>query len=222
MTMYQTWENLFFYHFKAEPKAIKDLLPKEIVLDLFEGKAYVGIVGFKMSSIYFSPCSFLKHPGFFELNLRTYVLLEDGTPAVYFFTLDTNSFLSSFIANVFFKLPYAYRNIEYEMEREKGAFRAYDKENNDYFSFETSKKFIADKKSFFLLERYHFITEKKGQFYKGSLSHSPYQVVYLKNPVYETTLFKRFFEKNTSVSIDPSSCYFSKGFKVKVLNFKKL
>ena len=222
MTMYQQWDNLFFYHFKVEPKIIKNILPKDISLDLFEGKAYLAIVGFEMSSIYFSPCSFLKHPGFFELNLRTYVLLEDGTPAVYFFTLDSNSFLSSFIANLFFKLPYTHRYIQYKIKSEKGDFRAHDKVNKDNFSFQISEIFIADKKSFFLLERYHFITEKKGQFYKGALSHAPYQVFYIQNPLYETSLFKRFLPKNTNVSLDPLSCYFSKGFQVKVLSFKKI
>ena len=141
MTMYQQWDNLFFYHFKVEPKIIKNILPKDISLDLFEGKAYLGIVGFEMSSIYFSPFSFLKHPGFFELNLRTYVLLEDGTPAVYFFTLDSNSFLSSFIANLFFKLPYTHRYIQYKIKSEKGDFRAHDKVNKDNFSFQISKTF---------------------------------------------------------------------------------
>lgn len=45
---------------------------------------------------------------FLELNLRTYVHTADGTPGVWFYSLDCNSPLAVLFARTFFSLPYVH------------------------------------------------------------------------------------------------------------------
>ena len=48
---WQTWRDLVFVHWEVDPAALERLLPPELEPDLFEGKAYVALVPFRMTGI---------------------------------------------------------------------------------------------------------------------------------------------------------------------------
>ena len=102
--MEQDWNHVLFLHWQIEPALISAHVP--FPLDLFEGKAVISIVPFRMDRIRFPflPVVPLLSQ-LWELNLRTYVNVS-GVRGVYFFTLDTDSALACLIANQFFHLPY--------------------------------------------------------------------------------------------------------------------
>ena len=105
--MYQRWDDLLFLHWNYDPSAIQNTLPRGLTVDTFEGKAYVGIVPFFMRDV--RPSLFPRLPGisdFLELNVRTYVFDEHGTPGVWFYSLDANQWLAVRAARRFFLLPY--------------------------------------------------------------------------------------------------------------------
>jgi uncharacterized protein YqjF (DUF2071 family) len=108
--MQQDWNHVLFLHWQLDAECIKHLVPFE--LDLFEGKAVISIVPFQMSRIRFPGLPVVPFiSSLWELNLRTYVKVN-GVAGVYFFTLDTDSALGSYIANRFFHLPYRVAKIK--------------------------------------------------------------------------------------------------------------
>lgn len=104
--MRMTWDDLLFMHWAVSSSTIETLLPAGLVVDTFEGRAYIAVVPFMMRDVRarFTP----GVPGavnFAELNVRTYVTCR-GTPGVWFFSLDATSKLAVRAARAAFKLPY--------------------------------------------------------------------------------------------------------------------
>jgi len=72
------WEDLVMANYAVPPEILLPYLPKGVELDLFEGKAYVSLVGFmfKKTSLFGVPIPFMGT--FEEINLRFYVKRKDG------------------------------------------------------------------------------------------------------------------------------------------------
>ena len=110
--MTQTWHNLLFAHWALSPEVLRPLVPPCFPLDTFEGQAWVGVVPFRMSNIHFRhvpPIPFTHR--FPELNLRTYVTVDDK-PGVYFFSLDAANLIAVWTARWWFNLPYYQAKME--------------------------------------------------------------------------------------------------------------
>src|SRR5450631_1211350 len=104
--MAQSWHDLLFAHWPVEPESLKELVPPQLPLDIFDGRAWVGVIPFRMSGIRargLPPLPGLSR--FPELNVRTYVTL-DGKPGVYFFSLDAANLPAVLTARKFYSLPY--------------------------------------------------------------------------------------------------------------------
>src|SRR5438270_283963 len=100
------WRDLLFAHWPVDAAALRRLLPAGLELDLFDGRAFVGAVPFRMEGV--SPRLVPNVPGlhkFPELNLRTYVK-AGGKAGVWFFSLDAGQKLAVRAARYFFHLPY--------------------------------------------------------------------------------------------------------------------
>lgn len=94
-------------HWEVPVELLRTLLPEPLSVDLFEGRAYVGLVPFTMRDVrpWWSP----SVPGissFHELNLRTYVHRGDAEPGVWFFSLDAANTLAVILARTGWSLPY--------------------------------------------------------------------------------------------------------------------
>ncbi|MBM3978090.1 MAG: DUF2071 domain-containing protein [Planctomycetes bacterium] len=128
--MQQVWHDLLFAHWPVDAQALGALLPAELELDLWQGRAWLGIVPFRMSGVRLRGLP--PVPGvnaFPELNVRTYVRPRargDARPGVWFLSLDADSALAVAAARVWFRLPYfrarmrcspAGEAIEYDSER---------------------------------------------------------------------------------------------------------
>jgi uncharacterized protein len=100
------WLELCFMHWEVAPQALAALLPAGIEIDTFGGRAYLGVVPFRMEGI--RPRGTPSVPGlsaFPELNVRTYVTVN-GVPGVWFFSLDAAQKIGVRLARSFFHLPY--------------------------------------------------------------------------------------------------------------------
>src|SRR3954471_4504773 len=51
VVMYQRWRTLLFLHWEVDPAALRPLIPAGLDLDLFDGRAYVGLVPFTMLGV---------------------------------------------------------------------------------------------------------------------------------------------------------------------------
>jgi uncharacterized protein len=104
--MYMGWKDLLFLHWEVPASSVERHLPKGVELDLFDGKAWIGIVPFEMVNVH--PRGLPGLPAvrdFAELNVRTYVK-RGGRPGLWFFSLDAASRLAVRGARWGFGLPY--------------------------------------------------------------------------------------------------------------------
>lgn len=116
--MRQKWRDLLFLHWAVSPEAIRPLVPSQLDLDLFEGRAYIGLVPFTMKGVrpvYLPPVWGLSN--FHETNLRTYVRRGDRDPGVWFFNLEAANSAAVRIARALFHLPYHRARMFLERER---------------------------------------------------------------------------------------------------------
>lgn len=100
------WDDLLFAHWPVEPEALRHLVPGGLQLDLFEGRAWISVVPFRMSHV--RPRYLPRLPGlhaFCEINVRTYVARK-GVPGVWFFSLDASNPVAVRGARRFMHLPY--------------------------------------------------------------------------------------------------------------------
>jgi uncharacterized protein YqjF (DUF2071 family) len=104
--MHQRWTNLLFAHWPVRPEALRPLLPPSLVIDTFDGDAWVGVIPFHMGNV--RPRGVPPLPGlsaFLELNVRTYVRYREHT-GVWFFGLDASNPLAVRAARAAADLPY--------------------------------------------------------------------------------------------------------------------
>ncbi len=121
--MHQAWRDLLFAHWPLEPDYLQKFMPPGLKLDLYDGKAWLAVVPFRMSNVrprWVPPMPWIS--AFPELNVRTYVEL-DGRPGVFFFGLEATNPLAVWLARKWFHLPYfnADISLEYSPPGEFGA-----------------------------------------------------------------------------------------------------
>ena len=105
--MLQRWEQVTFVHWPYDPSVVQSRLPDDLVVDTFDGRAWVGLVAFYMRNIrlpYLAPVPYLGT--FPETNVRTYVRGPDGLPGVWFDSLDVTRLLPVLVARGTYRLPY--------------------------------------------------------------------------------------------------------------------
>ncbi|AUX41413.1 hypothetical protein SOCE26_028250 [Sorangium cellulosum] len=112
---FQRWRELLFLHWETPLPALRAVVPAELELDTFEGRAYVGVVAFTMRDV--SPWWSPSVPGisnFHELNVRTYVHAGGRDPGVWFFSLDAAKALAVLVARAGWHLPYHHASMDME------------------------------------------------------------------------------------------------------------
>ena len=186
--MRQRWHSLLFAHWPLPVAEIANRLPKGLMVDSFDGNAWLGVVPFTMDRIQFRGLGTV--PGanrFAELNLRTYVRdSRTGTPGVYFFSLDAANPLAVMAARSWFHLPYYWARmsattndsgtVEYASERrmvqQPVRFRA---RYRGLGPTHRMKRSVAGSMEYFLTERYCLYTaDKRGRLLQGNIHHAPW------------------------------------------------
>lgn len=178
--MTQTWHDLLFAHWSVDPQVLASKIPSSVELDLFGRRAWIAVVPFRMTNV--APRGVPSLPwvsAFPELNVRTYVRVEDK-PGVYFFSLDAGNPLGVVVARTMFHLPYYSASMSVE---EDGAIVRYKSERKN----EALAKLIATYNpngpvfqarrgslEYFLTERYCLYTVDDDRTYRLEIHHPPW------------------------------------------------
>jgi len=104
--MNHDWERLSFVHRKVDAGALQRRLPAGLTLDLHGGDAWVGLVLFELRVAPTMIGAVPRAGVFGEVNVRTYVLGPDGTPGIWFLSLDAPSLSAVVVARRWYGLPY--------------------------------------------------------------------------------------------------------------------
>jgi uncharacterized protein len=245
--MFQRWNDLLFAHWALEPERVRPLVPPELELDLFDGRAWVGIIPFWMSNVHLRGLPPLPGSGTFpEMNLRTYVRLPlerrgesrehaapgrsatgpMSKPGVYFFSLDAASLQAVFAARLSFGLPYFWS----KMLVKEGS-----RNEIEYSSIRRQQPRPADVKvnyapdgpltqgkselEVFLTERYCLYVVRRGHIHRAQIHHLPWPLRPAEAEFRENTLGARH---GFALSEPPQILHFVKRLDVLIFGPERL
>jgi uncharacterized protein len=183
--MHQSWEHLLFLHWSWEPEAVQQTLPPGLRVDVFNGRAWIGLVPFFMCNVRptFTPA--LPHfSNFLEVNLRTYVYDAEGRPGVWFYSLDCNRWLVVKGARAAFHLLYQHAEMRATVDS-RGQVDYYTRrrgeERESRFQYRATgegRLAVPGSEEFFLIERYALFAHdpRRAQLWLGRVAHPPYRI----------------------------------------------
>jgi uncharacterized protein len=198
--MVQRWHDLLFAHWALPPEKIRPLVPRELMLDTFDGKAWIGVIPFWMSGVRFRAAPPIPTASTFpELNVRTYVRApqEPEKPGVYFFSLDAASVLAVLGARAGAGLPYFWAKMKAESGGDEIRYRSIRRQSPRGADFSaryrstgpvSSNKTDLEK---FVTERYCLYVVRSGIIHRIQIHHLPWPL----QPA------EAFFEKNSMAQV---------------------
>ena len=210
---YQEWNRAVFLHWQVDLEDLKNLVPDELEIDLFEGKPWVSLVAFTMEKIRprfmpaFSPVS-----NFNEINIRTYIKSKHKT-GVYFLSIEGGKRASCFLARAISELPYRYSKIK----RKPGSFVSENTTLGDSIEIEFN---IGQKQNKEELD--DWLTERYALFQETKKAINEYEIHHLEWPVQELDLIKlklKYPRFKHLIGRSPDKTQYSTG--VRVLAYSK-
>src|SRR4051812_25686344 len=183
--MRQTWNDLLFAHWSLAAEQLRALVPAQLELDLFDGKAWVAVTPFHMTDVAFRstpPVPMLS--AFPELNVRTYVTYR-GKPGVFFFSLDAFNPPAVWGARLAYHLPYFYARMfadvdeggEYGTKNVNYSSTRFRPPNAEFVGAYRPNSAASQSKSaleHFLTERYRLYTVHNDSVYGADIHHVPW------------------------------------------------
>jgi uncharacterized protein len=114
--LHQRWDELAYFHWSYEPDVVQRLLPDGVRVDVFDGRAWIGLIPFEMRRVQLGPTPpipYLSH--FIEINVRTYVVDASGRRGIWFFSLDVPRLAIVGVARSVFGLPYCWAHATHDV-----------------------------------------------------------------------------------------------------------
>ena len=219
-TWQQTWEDLAFLHWPIESTEIRPLIPSQLDIDLYDGKAYIAVVPFRMTGVtkrgFPAPSLLCDFP---ELNVRTYVSYK-GKKGVYFFSLGATNHLAVWCAQALFHLPYYKANISISVSNTTIHYTYL--HGNKIFEATytplTNAKFAKDSFEIWATERYCLYSNNtKGALFCGDVHHQQWPLEHAEITIQKNTLLNDF-----NVGQLHPKVLFSKILDVALYSVKKL
>jgi uncharacterized protein len=180
--MTQTWHDLLFAHWPIVPERLRPRVPSVFDLDLFDDRAWISVVPFRMSNVSLRGVPAAPWVSEFpELNVRTYVRVDDR-PGVYFFSLDAGSRLAVRTARALLNLPYHTATINVAVQDERIGYHS---RRNDarrrielvatYEPVGHAFEAMQGSLEYFLTERYClYHVDRRGAPYRLEIHHPPW------------------------------------------------
>lgn len=213
---YQEWNRTIFLHWQVDLEELKKLVPQEIEIDLFEGKAWVSLVAFTMEKIrpkhlpYFPPIS-----NFDEINIRTYVKYKNKT-GVYFLSIEGGKLLSCKVSKLISELPYRFS----KTKRISNQYSSSNLELKD----ELDIKFSIGKKLEAKSKLDHWLTERYALFQDTKTSINTFEIHHLEWEIKELQIEKlkvNYPRFGKLINGQPDKIQYSDGVKVLAWGKKK-
>src|SRR5690606_24836920 len=217
--MQQSWNHALFIHYPIQLNTLRKLVPDTLALDSYDGWGWIGLVAFDMDNVKFRGLP--AAPSFPELNVRTYVTINDK-PGVYFFSLDATNLPMGVFARKLCHLPYAHASMERQQSESEHTHHFSSARKSDpsilldcsYRAI--SEPYLAEAGSFdeWLTERYCFYTTSRtGKIVRCDILHRPWPLQHAEAEIRDNTMLSG---QGIHVESVPPILHYSKGVDVRV------
>jgi uncharacterized protein len=174
------WHDLLFLHWRVSPDRMRQLIPRELELDCFDGSAWIGLVPFTMMNTRFRGVPKLGSLSHFqECNVRTYAT-HAGASGVWFFSLDAERLLPVLGARTLWRLPYMWSRFAVERRGDTIEYRLIRRRLPSHPPAHTRVTWEVGPAlppaqpgslEHFLSERYWLFTRRFGRIERGRVQH---------------------------------------------------
>ncbi|WP_370417151.1 YqjF family protein [Streptomyces sp. QH1-20] len=169
------WLCQTFVHWPYEPAVVQSALPPGLSADLYDDAAWVSFTPFLMSHVRPPGPSAAPRATFPETNLRTYVRLEDGTDALWFFSLEVSSalMLTARLAGA----PYHLGDLSLRTRGDgsitytgvrRGGTPSY------HLTVRPGPALVPDGRDIWLTSRWRAVTRRAGRLWQTPVEHEPW------------------------------------------------
>ena len=207
---YQEWNEVLFLHWSIPVETIRKLIPKDLEIDTFKGKAYISLVPFSMKNTrprYFPSIPLISD--FHEINIRTYVS-KNEVHGVLFLKIEAQKLISAIIARRLSGLPYKKSRIR----RENGKYSSGNPEGGSRLHVEFKVGDVISAKSDldkFLTERYCLFLEENNKIFRYDIHHKEWPLRSVKINMLEISYKGEEIDQMASM---PEISHYSDGVKV--------
>ena len=228
------WTNLLMINYEVDPEILKPYLPAYTVLDLWQGKALVSMVGFLFQDTKVLGIKWPFHVNFEEVNLRFYVKHFDGKEwkrGAVFVSEIVPKTLIALIANNLYKEHYSALPMRHSIKADKEIteFLYEWKLNNRWnklggtVSNETSPIQPGSPEEFIFEHYWGYNSWSDTVTMQYQVEHVSWQVSPVKSAIFDAdiaTLYGKEFVPY--LSVEPYSAFFAKGSEISVRMGEKL
>lgn len=121
----QSWLDLTFVHWAADPADVAPLLPAGTLPDTLDGVTYVGLIAFRMHRVGWFRLPGIPYLGSFpETNVRLYSVDAEGRRGVVFRSLEASRLIPVLVARAGFRLPYVWARMSITRSGDTVAYRS--------------------------------------------------------------------------------------------------
>ena len=220
---FQNWRSFLFLHWEVPVDQLRACVPDSLSLDLYEGKALMGVVPFVMRDIRPHWWPAFAAINFLETNVRTYVHCG-GEPGVYFMSLDANSHLGVWGGRMGWGLPYHFAKMKFTAGEHQHMYQV--QRARQPATFPTRYQIgdplgpsQLDTLQHFLLERYLLFVERQGQVWRGQGHHRPYPVQKVEVTEVSDSLIQAAGIE--PIDADPVCAHYSPGVDVEIMDLRR-
>lgn len=228
------WKNLVMANYLVDPAVLQPYLPNKTELDLFNGKAYVSLVGFMFTNTRILGFKIPFHVNFEEVNLRFYVRYQDkdswkrGT--VFIKEIVPNAAIS-FIANTIYHEKYETKSMRHAVTETAGelALRYQWKHKGKWHTIEATvekpaQPMFAGSEEEFIAEHYWgYSRYTDTTTFEYQVQHPPWKIFPVKNYHIDcdfTSLYGNAFAALTNAR--PHAVFVAEGSAISVLKKRNL
>lgn len=214
--MGQQWSDAVFLHWRISGAVAAPLLPAGVIPDVFDGSAWVGLIGFRMRRAGLGRNLSLPYFGdFIEVNVRLYSRDPAGTRGVVFLSLDASR-LAAVLGARAAGIPYVWsrtgfrppaaadKSIGYSVRRFRGGA------TSDFAVFPQFDAEATDPLSIHLTARYGLHTRFCGHTLYIPNTHAPWPLYHAQPVLVQDQLVRA---AGIEVAGPPESALFSPGVR---------
>ncbi len=211
----QVWNDMLFLHYQIPPTLLRPYVPKEFEIDLFEGKAWISIIPFKITKMRARGLPYFPYlHNYLELNVRTYVKYKE-VPGIYFFSLDADKLLVVLGAQLGLGLPYKKAHMSFHQEEDQFLFQSSREGSKQNYKLDVHYERttilyepLPDSLDFWLLERYSMFSIFGNLIIRGDIHHDQWKVSMVHADIFTNTMLN--FLRDEPFNQSPSHMHYSR------------